>query len=423
MKHTSLTKYVWQVLSVFLLMASVGVIYSDVARAHGERNQEPFLRMRTFHWYDVKFSKPEGTDIPVNGEVEITGTVHAFTYWPEQISGPSTVYFNAASAGAVFVKLEAWVNEKPAIQSFKMELGRDYNFKVKLKARWPGKWHVHPMVNVLHAGGLLGPGMWFNVTGDQNDFALGVKTLTGREIPNLATWGVSRVITWHTFWAVLALVWLIWWIKRPLLLPRWLMVHEETNEDELVTKGDRVLAAVLLVGTLGACIAGYIVTEKTFPRTITLQAGKAIINPLPKPPAIPVDMSAGEYHIPGRTVIAKFKVTNTADSPIQLGEFTSAGLRFIEKSVQAAVDNVDPGYPEELLPGQALKVSDNSPLAPGETRVITVEATDAAWETERLSSLLKDPESTLGALLFFYDENGKRYMSELFGTLIPIFKR
>ena len=54
---------------------------------------------------------------------------------------------------------------------------------------------------------------------------------------------------------------------------------------------------------------------------------------------------------------------------------------------------------------------------------VKIEATDAAWETERLSSLLKDPESTLGALLFFYDAKGKRYISELFGTLIPIFQR
>ena len=419
----SILKCAVQSVSAFMLIATLSVIYADVARAHGERNQEPFLRMRTFHWYDVKFTKPENSTIQVNEEMEITGKFRVFTFWPEQIPKPDLVYMNAASAGAVSVKLESWVNDKAAIQSFKIIPGRDYAFRVKVKARWEGKWHLHPMVNVKDASGLVGPGLNIEIKGSYKDFVMPAKTLTGHDIPNLETWGIARVFTWHAFWIVVALVWVIWWVTRPLLLPRFLKVHQETNEDELVTRSDRGLALFLLLFTMVATGAGYFMTERTFPRTIPLQAGKAIINPLPLPPTIPVDMDSGEYHIPGRTVIAKFKITNTADSPIQLGEFTSASLRFIERSVPAAVAAVDEHYPEELLPGESLKVSDNSPIAPGETRVVTIEATDAAWETERLSSLLKDPESTLGALLFFYDANGKRYISELFGTLIPIFKR
>ena len=423
LKGISLMAYAAKALSAFILMASLGVVFSETARAHGERNQEPFLRMRTFHWYDVKFTEPEGGSLNVNDEITITGKFRVFTYWPEQIPKPDTVYMNAASAGAVFVKLESWVNDKAAIQSFKIIPGRDYSFRVKMKARWEGKWHLHPMINVKDAGGLIGPGLNIEIKGHYQDFVMPAKTLTGHDIPNLSTWGMARVYTWHAFWIVIALVWVVWWISRPLLLPRWLMTHQETNEKELVTRGDRMMAIILLGVTLAATIGGYIMTERTFPRTITLQAGKAIINPLPKVATVPIEMQQGEYHIPGRTVIAKFKVTNTADSPIRLGEFTSANLRFIERSVPAAVAAVPDGYPEELVPGQSLMVSDNSPLAPGETRVITIEATDAAWETERLSSLLNNPESTVGALLFFYDANGKRYISELFGTLIPIFKR
>jgi len=409
-------------LSAFILFASLGTVYAEVAQAHGERNQEPFLRMRTYHWYDVKFTRPNGSDMNVNDEVTITGKVRAFSSWPKQITKPDTVYFNAASAGAVFVKTESWVNGKPAVQSFNMELGRDYEFKVTEKARWPGKWHLHPMINVLHTGGLLGPGQWYTIKGDHKDFKLSLKTLTGHEIQDLSTWGVATVVNWHIFWAILGLFWMFWWIRRPLLIPRWLMVHQETSDGELVTRNDRLMAVVLLALTFTAVIGGYFYTEKKFPRTITLQAGKAEIKPLPLPATISVEMLNGEYHIPGRTIIAKMNVTNTSDSPIQLGEFTSAGLRFIERSVPAAVAGVDEGYPEELLPGQSLLVSDNSPIAPGETRSMTIEATDAAWETERLSSMLKDPESTLGALLFFYDANGKRYISELFGTIIPRFK-
>jgi len=37
--------------------------------------------------------------------------------------------------------------------------------------------------------------------------------------------------------------------------------------------------------------------------------------------------------------------------------------------------------------------------------------------------LLSDPDSSLGALMFFYDANNKRYLSELYGPLVPVFKQ
>ena len=52
----------------FLLL--LGVVVVLPALAHGERNQEPFLRMRTAHFYDVKWSADK---IAVNDEVVVTG--------------------------------------------------------------------------------------------------------------------------------------------------------------------------------------------------------------------------------------------------------------------------------------------------------------------------------------------------------------
>ncbi|MGH2669593.1 MAG: methane monooxygenase/ammonia monooxygenase subunit B, partial [bacterium] len=57
----------------------------------------------------------------------------------------------------------------------------------------------------------------------------------------------------------------------------------------------------------------------------------------------------------------------------------------------------------------------------GETREIKVEAADAAWETERLASLMGNPDSSYGALLFFFDDKGKRTVSEVSGPAVPVF--
>ena len=49
---------------------AAGLPFAPPAGAHGERNQEPFLRMRTAHWYDVTWSADK---VKVNDEVEVRG--------------------------------------------------------------------------------------------------------------------------------------------------------------------------------------------------------------------------------------------------------------------------------------------------------------------------------------------------------------
>ena len=396
---------------------------SEPVRAHGERNQEPFLRMRTVNFYDVKFSVPDNAKLTVNDELTMTGKFRLFNYWPASVAAPGLIYMNAATAGAAFVKKESWVNETSAIQSFKGELGGDYEFKVVLQARTPGPWHVHPMVNVQDAGGLLGPGLQVEVSGDQNDFVYPVTTLGGTEIASLDSYGIGNVYRWHIVWAVIAVAWLLWWIRRPVLMPRFLMSRTGEDEDELVTETDFWVAAGFAVLTIGLVTAGYFYTVAKYPTTIPLQTGTAFVDPLPEAPSIPIKVKKAKFYVPGRTVLADVQITNDSDSPIQIGEFASVNLRFVNLEVPAAAATIEKGYPREYLPPEGLKVSDNTPIAPGETRTVKIEATDASWELERLTSLLSDPDSTLGGLLFFYDSTGKRYVSEMFSPMIPVFRQ
>ncbi len=50
-----------------------------------------------------------------------------------------------------------------------------------------------------------------------------------------------------------------------------------------------------------------------------------------------------------------------------------------------------------------------------------LEATDAAWEVERLTSLINDPDNRVGALVFFFDADGNRSISTLSGPIVPFF--
>jgi methane/ammonia monooxygenase subunit B len=92
-------------------------------------------------------------------------------------------------------------------------------------------------------------------------------------------------------------------------------------------------------------------------------------------------------------------------------------VRFLDSSVFKDTT----GYPEDLLAEDGLSVSDNSPLAPGETRTVEVTASDAAWEVYRLSDIIYDPDSRFAGLLFFFDASGNRIIQQIDAPLIPSF--
>ena len=204
---------------LFVLMAVSTVLY-----AHGERNQEPFLRMKTLQWYDVKWSVDNGATINVNDEITLKGRVHFFSRWPQSINEPDTVFLANATPGPVFVRVSSYLNEVPQIQSTGVELGRFYDFEVVLKGRIPGRHHVHPMFNVQSAGGLIGPGIWVTIAGDADDFVYSVETRTGQTIENLGTYATGNVYKWHLIWVAVAILWLSWWLRRPLLIERYCLL-------------------------------------------------------------------------------------------------------------------------------------------------------------------------------------------------------
>jgi methane/ammonia monooxygenase subunit B len=145
-----------------LVTMTAAMFYAPTASAHGEKSQAAFMRMRTIHWFDLNWSKEE---VPVNDTMTISGKFLVFKGWPETVDKPEVSFLNIGIPGPVFIRAGSWIGGQLVPRSVSLELGEVYEFKVLLKARRPGDWHVHSMMNVQGGGPIIGPGKWTTITG------------------------------------------------------------------------------------------------------------------------------------------------------------------------------------------------------------------------------------------------------------------
>lgn len=397
-----------------LAAASASMLYTPAASAHGEKSQAAFMRMRTIHWFDLNWSKEE---VAVNDTMTISGKFLVFAGWPETVDKPEISFLNIGIPGPVFIRAGSWIGGQLVPRSATLELGETYEFKVLLKARRPGDWHVHTMMNVKGGGPIIGPGKWVTVTGSMGSFTNPITTLTGETI-DLEHYNLSNIYFWHAFWYALGLAWLFYWARKPMFVPRSIAV-EAGKADSLITATDKKVALGFAVGTIAIVAMSMGSTNEKYPVTTPLQAGLLRgMKPIELPaPTVAVKVEDATYRVPGRAMQMTLTITNNGDSAVRLGEFNTAGVRFLD----AAVSQDETGYPDDLLAEEGLTVSDNSPLAPGQSRTIQVTASDAAWEVYRLADLIYDPDSRFAGLLFFYDEAGNRQLVTIDAPLIPTF--
>jgi len=397
-----------------LVTITAAMFYAPTASAHGEKSQAAFMRMRTIHWYDLNWSKDT---VAVNDSMTITGKFHVFAGWPETVDKPEISFLNIGIPGPVFIRAGSWIGGQLVPRSVYLELGETYEFKVLLKARRPGDWHVHTMMNVKGGGPIIGPGKWVTITGSMSQFTNPITTLTGQTI-DLETWNLSNIYFWHAFWYALGIAYVAYWCRKPIFIPR-IIACDAGKADTLISAGDKKVGLAFGVAAIAITAATMVSTNEQYPVTTPLQAGLLRgMKPIEMPaPTVSVKVEDASYRVPGRAMQMTLTVTNNGDSSVRLGEFNTAGVRFLDGAVYQDETN----YPDDLLAEEGLTVSDNSALAPGQTRTINVTASDAAWEVYRLADLIYDPDSRFAGLLFFIDESGNRQMVTIDAPLIPSF--
>jgi len=112
---------------------------------------------------------------------------------------------------------------------------------------------------------------------------------------------------------------------------------------------------------------------------------------------VDVETLKAEYQVTKRAMTFTIKINNRSDKAIQIGEFSTANVRFLNKDLT----NQHQGVANSVVAPEGLSLDNAEPIKPKEQRTMTITASDALWESEQLDGLIRDADSRIGGLLFF----------------------
>ena len=351
------------------LQSSSIILARTSAFAHGEAADEPFLKDLTVAFYDVHVTP---TAVKVGDPVTITGSVKVLETWPYTLDPPQTAYVTPVVPGPCFALTERIVNGESTPGSIFIEKGGIYHFKMVMLARNPGHWHVHPGIAIQGTGTLLGPGEWVTSIPARSRSSSMSRCSTAR--PLTLSISAVRFVWWWSFAGFLiGVVWMLYWTvpKRTvtrLAVTLQLPINDDAPDIGLITPRDHMWMDLLAGVTVLMLIVGWVYMAVKYPGTPAatdraLRAGPDLLGSRPHQPSIP---KAPRFDEKTDTLLINFEVKNNSASPITLKQYIMAMTTF----VNGGKDEIAMAGPSDFV-GQ-LNVEPDGPIAPGESRSITL---------------------------------------------------
>ena len=376
---------------VSLCVSGSSFIHTPFVHAHGEHNLEPFVRMRGVSFFNVAFSHGQ---LAVNETMTVIGKFRVMNSWPRMLTTPELAWIGILVPGPKLAVRERWVNGRFIQNAFHIELGEIYDFKLILQAREPGRYHVHPMVNLSGTGGLVGPAKWISVVPGDAPPSYTIEIPATGETIDLEHYGFGRIVAWHVVFGILGLAWLGYWARRPLLV-RYALLIKGVDEEQ-ITPADRRTSLIFGVVLVVLVVGGLWVTSSGSPPTIPHQTARMWdLSGLPHPSAVQIEVKELRYHTTGRSLSMQLEATNTSAHALVLRKFTTSYLSFVNQDTRDLYPDSDHELP-------IMQVEPDGLIQPGETKMMLLTIQDAVWETDRFIEF-DQPQITAAGVLIFTD--------------------
>lgn len=396
------------------VLAVVGILMliapPPTASAHGEQGQQAFERTSTVLFYDVNFST---TNLNIGDELTITGTLRVMNAWPDHtIDPPDLGFLTVNQPGPVFYVEERELSGMFTPQSVKLEKGGVYPFRLVLKARIPGTWHIHPAMAVKGTGTLMGRGEYVTVN-DSGVFTEPQKLANGNTV-DLVNYGLPRVVTWQLIGFLFGAAYAVYWLRKS-LLQRAAVVNAGGGAT-LVTKSERRVSIAFGIGALVLGLGGFIYATVSDGPHVPLQVAR--LSPMPEAASplsskVQTEVESAVFDANAGTLALKVRVTNGDDTPVYFDHLQFADLELADK------DGAPAGVPANTL----ATVRPPGPVQPGETREMTITVDAAELKAQNLLPL-NDAQVRITGLMFFKDSSGAKTaaeINELSSGILPKF--
>lgn len=379
-----------------------------LASAHGEVAQDPFIREETAVFHDVRFSAPT---IRQGEPLTITGTVHLLQTWPRQLAQPESAYLSVTTPGPVVVIVDREIGGQKAPMSVYVTKGQMYDFSLTVRGRVPGTYHIHPALYVGGVGPLIGPGQWVTVEPSPGGFQLPVSLLDGTVIADLQTYQTPFLLLFTTLTMLLGMTWMLYWtVPKPtvtrLAITNLIPSADIGSDFGLITGADIRRVTLIAAGAVLLLAAGVVYGKLSFPVTLPPQVIRVEAQPRPEPLAIAeVTPRQSSYDAGGHTLTLRMAVRNVGPAPVAVQQLTLANHEFVSGPLQQ--------------PWQSpMRVEPNTPLAPGETREVTLRIASERLEAERLVPV-GEPVQAVTGVVVLSDASGTRNFREVRWLLSP----
>ena len=382
--------------------------------AHGEAGDEPFLKNLTSAFYDVSVSPAE---VQVGEAVTVTGKVKILETWPYTLQEPGMAAIVPVVPGPVFALQNRTINGLASVGSFFAEKGGIYEFKMTLLGKEPGRWHVHPGLAVKGTGTLIGPGDWVTVRPGAGKFEFPLTLLTGETI-ELNTYGGRFVWWWSFLGFVLGVVWMLYWtlMKRTvtnLAVTSQLSPNDDAPDIGLITPRDHMWMNVIAGLAIILLVVGWTYATRRYPVRWVQQTDW--ISPRSSSPGermAEVHASGATFDDATDTLIVKAQVKNLSKSDITVRQFIVGMATFVNGGDQEQ----SKAGPRDFV-GQ-LGVEPNGPIAPGETKDLTLTISSRIFSDERLVPI-RAPQQFLAGVVRFVGAEGREELVTMRTSVVP----
>jgi methane/ammonia monooxygenase subunit B len=388
------------------------------ASAHGEASQEAFLRMQTVGWLDVEFSD---TTVQQGDPVTITGTAKLMDQWPDNLAAgdPSIGYINVIAPGPVVVLKERTVNGVSNPSRIEIEKGDYYDFEMTFVGRIPGRWHIHPAFAVKGAGTVLGPGEFVTVEENPAGFTNDVTLYNGKTV-NLENYGLVFVWGWQVLTLLIGVAWMLYWTVPShhrtvanLAVTSQIPLNDDGVNVGLNSQKDHRVVNLFALGTALLLVAAFAYQAFAYPVKIPQQVVQFAP---PQPTDPPADFASARpvsanFNQARDALSMELEVTNSGTSPMQLTEFGTSTLSFVDEAAGGEAGAGEVG---------TLTVEPSGEVAPGETTTMTVTAQSPTFVQEHLIPI-GEAELTVAGILKFESDDGDRSFVEVRQGITPQF--